>query len=123
MERRPYRYAALRHFWKGQWRNIGVVVHSPDLGFFQVMALGRGDLVKRLWDVPREEIDRIERGIRRMREFGAERAALHGLLSEWSAMDDHLRLGVVHTGTSQHLRWAVETHFLDYAHPEIQSIS
>lgn len=122
MERQTYRYAALRHLWRGQWRNIGVVVHSAESGFFQVRALDRGRLMKRLWDVPGEEIERVEATLARMGEAGARQARRGGLLTAWAARRERVDLGPLHVATAQHLPWAVERHFLDYAHPQIQNI-
>lgn len=75
MERRPYGYAALSHLRRGQERNIGAVVHSVERGFFHIRALRHGDLVRRLRDVPREEIERVEAELSALKTAG--RAAVH----------------------------------------------
>jgi hypothetical protein len=120
MERRPYGYAALRHLWDGQERNIGAVVHSVERGFFHLRALQHGDLVRRLRDVPREEIERVEGELQALKDTGrAERGEPTLLQRLGGGQSGRLRLGPVHTGSAERLRWAVRHHFLDYAHPEI----
>ena len=82
MARRPYGYAPLRHFWAGRERNIGAVVHGVERGFFHVRALRHGDLVRRLRDVPREEIERLEIELRALKAWGrAARARIRAFCS------------------------------------------
>lgn len=123
MGRKRYRYAPVRHVWRGAERNIGVVVHDPDCGFFRLAVMGRGDLVRRLPDVPREDIERLEAQVAQMTAAGRDAADRPGLLERLAADVGTVRLGMVHEATTTDLNWAVFHHYSDFAHPEIADIS
>lgn len=123
MARWAYRYAPILHRWNGSERYVGVAVHAPETGFFRVALLGRGDLVRRLWDVPRAEIERLSGLVDRLEETGqahaGEVAWLERISSRGAGM---VRVGTVHDGTAPSLPWAVACHFEEYAHPQIADI-
>lgn len=120
MDRRSYGYAALRHTWGGRQRNIGAVVHSAERRFFHIRALRHGDLVRRLRDVPAEEIERVERELWALNAAGRAALAEPGLLDQLArAPAGRLAVGTTHRSSAQRLRWALDRHFRDYAHPEI----
>ncbi len=122
MARRRYRYAPVRHVWRGAERNIGVIVHDPDSGFFRLMVMGHGDLLRRLADVPPEDIARLEAQVAQWTAAGREGADRPALLERLGAEGGILRLGTVHDGSAADLGWAVFHHFSDFAHPEIAEI-
>lgn len=120
MERRTYGYAALRHVWDGRMCNIGAVVHSAERHFFHLRSLRHGDLVRRLRDVPREEIERVERELWALKAAGRAGRQEPGLLERLARQGTgRVALGTAHRGSAQRLRWALDQHFRDYAHPEI----
>jgi hypothetical protein len=120
--RKHYRYAPVRHVWRGVERNIGVVVHDPKSGFFRLSVMGRGDLVRRLPDVPREDIERLEAQLAQWAAIGREGAERPGLLERLASEAGIVRLGAIHEGTTADLNWAVFHHYSDFAHPEIAEI-
>lgn len=123
MARWSYRYAPILHRWNGSERYVGVAVHAPEMGFFEIALLGRGDLVRRLQDVPRAEIERLTGLVDRLEDMGRAHVRDVAWLERVGTRDaGHLRLGTVHDGTAPSLPWAVECHFEEYAHPEIAEI-
>jgi hypothetical protein len=103
-------------------RNIGVVVHDPGSGFFRLAVMGRGDLLRRLADVPPEDVARIEAAVAQWTALGREGADRPALLERLGSEDGTLRLGAIHEATVADLNWAVFHHFSDFAHPEIAEI-
>jgi len=106
--------------WNGRARNIGVVVLG-DRGFAAVRALGRGELMRRLSDVPREEIERLEetlRGLDPRLAGGAALVRLEGVARGHGT----LRVGKEHASTTQRLSWAVRERFEECAHPDIGAL-
>lgn len=122
MARRRYRYAPIRHVWRGLERNIGVVVHDPESGFFRIVVMAHGDLLRRLRDVSPEDVVRVEAAIVRWNAIGREAAERPALLESLGSEEGTLRVGAVHEGTATDLNWAVFRHFSDFAHPEIADI-
>lgn len=122
LARKRYRYAPVRHVWQGTERNIGVVVHAPDSGFFRLSVMGHGDLLRRLHDVPREDVERLEAEIAHWTALGREGVDRPGLLETLAAEAGSVRLGAIHEATATDLNWAVFHHFSDFAHPEIADI-
>lgn len=123
MGRRRYRYAPVRHVWHGVERNIGVVVHDPDCGFFRLATMGHGDLLRRLSDVPREDIERLEGQLALIAAAGREGAERPELLDRLVGEAGTVRLGAAHEASTTDLNWAVFHHYSDFAHPEIADIS
>jgi hypothetical protein len=120
--RRTYRYAPVRHVWRGAERNIGVVVHDPACGFFRLAVMGRGDLLRRLTDVPPEDVARLEAQVAKWATAGREGVDRPALLERLTSDGGPLRLGTIHDATTADLNWAVFHHFADFAHPEIAEI-
>ncbi len=122
MVRRRYRYAPVRHVWRGAERNIGVVVHDPESGFFRLAVMGHGDLLRRLVDVPPEDVARVEAQVAQWTAAGRDAADRAALLERLANDAGPLRLGAVHEASAADLNWAVFHHFADFAHPEIAEI-
>ena len=122
MARRRYRYAPVRHVWRGTERNIGVVVHDPESGFFRLAVMGHGDLLRRLPDVPQDDVARLEALVAQWQAAGREGADRTALLERLSNDSGTLRLGNIHEAVASDLNWAVFHHFADFAHPEIAEI-
>lgn len=123
MARWFYRYAPILHRWNGSERYVGVLVHAPETGFFEVALLDRGDLMRRLWDVPRKEIDRLCEVTQQLEQLGRGQSGEPGLLERLNGRSrEAVVVGAVHDGATHSLPRAVEQHFNEYAHPEIAEI-
>lgn len=122
MARRRYRYAPVRHVWHGAERNIGVVVHAAESGFFRLAVMGHGDLLRRLPDVPPDDIARVEAQVAQWTANGREGVDRPALLERLTGDGGTLRLGAIHEGSAADLSGAVFQHFADFAHPEIAEI-
>jgi len=120
--RQVYHYAPAMHVWHGQRRYIGVAVHVPETGYFELRLLDRADLVRRLWDVPLDAVDRIFALADDVRDFAERFRGDAGLLERLGMRGGELRFGMVHTGKTAHVGWAVGVHFDDYAHPSLALI-
>lgn len=117
MSRQRYRYAPVRVYVNGSERNIGVVLHAREAGFFRLSALSHGDLVRRLTEFTPEQVAQVEAVLSQMDMVGREAVDEAGLFDRLAALDPTVTLGAVHEATTADLNWSVFQHFTDYAHP------